>query len=72
MIKRSQVDGRSIYYLSDKNKIALTSMIRQKKSKVFSYKKLAEISNVFDVKLSKNEKKSVLSQKQRVKQVDKR
>ena len=71
MIQRSQVDRRAVYYLSDKNKIALQSMIHQKKSKIFSYQELTEISNVFDVKLSKKDKKRVLSQKKREKQVKK-
>ena len=65
MIKRSQVDRRAVYYLSDKNKLALQSMIQRKKSKIFSYQELSSMSKVFDVKLSKKEKKSVLSQKKR-------
>ena len=55
MIQRSQVDRRAVYYLSDKNKMALQSMIQQKKSKIFSYQELADMSKVFDVKLSKKE-----------------
>ena len=56
MIQRSQVDRRAVYYLSDKNKIALQSMIQQKKSKIFSYQELANMSKVFDVHLSKKER----------------
>ena len=65
MIQRSQIDGRSIYYLLDKNKAALNALIQNKRSRVYSYQELKEISNVFDVKLSNKEKKSVLSQKYR-------
>ena len=63
MIERAEVDRRSVYYLSDKNKVALQSLIQNKKSKIFSYQDLSSMSRVFDVKLSKKEKKIVLSQK---------
>ena len=63
MIQRSQVGRGAVYYLNDKNKIALQSMVQRKKSKIISYQELASISHVFDVKLSKKEKKIVLSQK---------
>ncbi len=71
MIQRAQIKGGAIYYLSDKNKIALHSLIQHKRSKVFSYQELANISNVFDVKLSKNEKKYILSHKNKDKNVKK-
>ena len=63
MIQRSQVGRGAVYYLSDKNKIALQSMIQRKNSKIFSYQELSTISKVFDVKLSKKERKIVLSLK---------
>ena len=56
MIQRSQIDRRAVYYLSDKNKVALQSMIQLKKSKVFSYQELANMSCVFDAHLSKKER----------------
>lgn len=56
MIERAQVEGRSVYYLSDKNKVALQSIVQSKKSKIFSYQELSSMSRVFDVKLSKKEK----------------
>jgi len=65
MIERAEIKRRSVYYLSDKNKVALQSMIKSNKSKVFSYQELSSMSKVFDIKLSKKEKKSVLSQKKR-------
>lgn len=38
-------------------------MIQSRKSKIFSYQELSSMSKVFDVKLSKKDKKSILSQK---------
>ena len=63
MIKRAEVNKRTVYYLSDKNKIALQSIVELKKSKIFSYQELSSMSRIFDVKLSKKEKKSILSHK---------
>ena len=56
MIERAQVDNKDVYYLSDKNKMALQHMLQQKKSKIFSYQELSSMSKVFNVKLSKKEK----------------
>lgn len=64
MIQRSQVGRGAVYYLDDKNKIALKSIIQHSKSKIFCYQELAEISNVFDVNISKKEKISLLGKKQ--------
>lgn len=64
MIQRSQVGQGAVYYLDDKNKVALQSIIKHNKSKIFCYQELAEISNVFDVNLSKKEKLSLLGKKQ--------
>jgi len=72
MIKRAEVNKRTVYYLSDKNKIALQSIVDLKKSKIFSYQELSSMSKVFDVKLSKKEKKSILSQKNKDKTFKKR
>jgi hypothetical protein len=56
MIQRTQIDGQSIYYLSDKNKNALQAMITQKKSRILSYQELKSITKVFGVDLSTDEK----------------
>jgi len=64
MIQRSQVGRGAVYYLNDKNKIALQSIIQHRKSKIFCYQELSEISNVFDVNLSKKEKIGLLGKKQ--------
>jgi hypothetical protein len=63
VIQRVQVDNKAVYYLNDKNKIALQSMIQRKKSKIFSYQELASMSKVFDVYLSSKEKRSFLLRK---------
>jgi len=63
IIQRVQVENKAIYYLSDKNKMALQHMLQRKKSKIFSYQELASISKVFDVKLSKKEKSVFLLRK---------
>jgi len=56
MIQRTEIDGKSIYYLSDKNKNALQAMITQKKSRILSYQELKSIAKVFGVDLSSDEK----------------
>ena len=64
-IKRSQVNGKkTVYYLEDKNKKALKSIIENKGSKVISYHELASMSQVFDVNLSKKEKHRLVGRKQ--------
>lgn len=63
MIERAGIKRRSVYYLSDKNKIALQSLIQSKKSKIFSYQELSNMSKVFDVKPSSKEKSSLLLKK---------
>jgi hypothetical protein len=56
MIQRTQIDGKSIYYLSDKNKNALQAIMIQKKSRILSYQELKSITKVFGVDLSADEK----------------
>jgi hypothetical protein len=56
MIQRTQIDGHSIYYLSEKNKNTLQAMISLKKSKIISYQELKSITKVFGVDLSYDEK----------------
>jgi hypothetical protein len=65
IIQRAQVDGGSVYFLSDKNKVALQSMIKRKKSKIISYQELASISQVFGVNLSIVEKRNLIDKKER-------
>ena len=63
MIKRSQYKGRSIYYLEDKNKIALQMMVKQEKSRVINYWDLASAARTFGVNLTTDEKHSLFGKK---------
>jgi len=58
MIQRTQVEGKAIYYLSDKNKIALQAMMKTKHSKIISYQELKSITKVFGIDLDNYEKQS--------------
>ncbi|UCD14439.1 MAG: hypothetical protein JSW60_03220 [Thermoplasmatales archaeon] len=58
MIQRTQVEGKAIYYLSDKNKIALQAMMKTKHSKIISYQELKSITKVFGVNLDIGEKQN--------------
>ena len=65
VIKRAQINGKkAVYYLEDKNKTALQAIIEDNKSRVISYHELANMSLVFDVNLSKKEKRSLIGRKQ--------
>jgi hypothetical protein len=56
MIQLTRIDYKRVYYLSDKNKIALQAIIRLNKSRIISYQELKSVSKVFGVDLSKEEK----------------
>lgn len=56
IIHQTQMDYKRVYYLSDKNNIALQAMITQDKSRIISYQDLKNISKVFVVNLSREEK----------------
>jgi hypothetical protein len=64
MIQRTQIDGKGIYYLSDKNKIALQAMIKTKHSKIISYQELKSITKVFGVNLDDVEKQRIVRYKE--------
>ncbi len=65
MIQRTQVEGKAIYYLSDKNKIALQAMMKTKHSKIISYQELKSITKVFGIDLDNGEKQSYVKFKDR-------
>jgi hypothetical protein len=65
VIQRAQIDGKSIYFLDDKNKIALKAMLESRKSRVITFHDLARMSKVFDVNLSITEKYSYLGKKEK-------
>jgi hypothetical protein len=56
MIQLTRIDYKRVYYLNDKNKIALQAIIRLNKSRVISYQELKSVSKVFGVDLSSEEK----------------
>lgn len=60
MIQRSQIQGKAIYYLDDKNKVALQEMILRNSSKIIEYQELSQLSKIFNVKLSRDEKTTFL------------
>jgi len=57
VIKRSQYKNKSIFYLEDKNKLALQEMLKQNNSRIINYQELARASQVFNADISKTEKK---------------
>ena len=63
-VKRAQVDGKSIYYLKDKNKQALEAMLKQKQSKIIRCEDISTMSTVFNIQLKKGEKQRFLGKKQ--------
>ena len=65
VIQRAQVEGKSIYYLNDKNKDALKAMINNRGSKIISYHDLARISQVFNVNLLPFEKNQLIGKKEK-------
>jgi len=63
IIKRSQFNGKSIFYLEDKNKLALESMIKTHKNIVIKYRDLTALSKLFNVKITINEKNDLFDRK---------
>ncbi len=60
VIKRSQFKNKSIYYLEDKNKIALKEMMKQNTSHIISYQELSLMSKVFNTDLEIQQKRRFL------------
>jgi hypothetical protein len=60
VIQRTQVDGRSIYHLSDKNRLALQAVMKKKHSKIISYQELKSITKVFGINLDTEEKHRIV------------
>lgn len=56
MIQHTRIDYQWVFYLSDKNKIALQAMISQKKTRILSYQELKSFTKMFGVDLSCDEK----------------
>ena len=56
-IRRAQYKNRSIYFLEDKNKLALKEMIQHDPSRIINYHELSRACQVFNTDISKSEKK---------------
>jgi chaperonin GroEL (HSP60 family) len=56
-IKRAQYKNRSIYFLEDKNKLALKEMMSHDPSRILNYHELSRACQVFNTDISKPEKK---------------
>jgi hypothetical protein len=63
VIKRSQYKNKSIYYLEDKNKLALQEMMIQNKSRIISFQDLSRMSQVFNTYLEIKQKRTFLGKK---------
>jgi len=59
-IKRSQYKNKSIYYLEDKNKLALLEMMKHNKSRIVSFQDLSKMSKVFGANLDVKQKRGFL------------
>ncbi|GAI97539.1 unnamed protein product [marine sediment metagenome] len=57
VIRRSQFKNKSIYYLEDKNKLALKEMMKQNSSRIINYQELRRACQVFNADILKTEKK---------------
>lgn len=68
VIRRSQYKNKSIYYLEDKNKLALQEMMVQNKSRIISYQDLARASQVFNTDLEIKQKRAFLGKNLKPKQ----
>jgi hypothetical protein len=60
MIQHTRIDYQRVYYLSDRNKIALQAMISQKKTRILSYQELKSFTKMFGVDLSCDEKHKIV------------
>ena len=56
-IRRAQYKNRSIYFLEDKNKLALREMMQHDPSRILNYHELSRACQVFNTDISKPEKK---------------
>lgn len=60
VIKRSQFKNRSIYYLEDKNKLALREMMKRDSSRIISYQEFSRMIQVFNTDLEIHQKRRFL------------
>lgn len=63
MIQYSRLSKKGIYYLNEKNKLALQTLLETKRSRIIDYQELSQMLNVFNVKADYDEKKAFLGEK---------
>jgi hypothetical protein len=63
MIHHTHIDEKTIFYLEGKNKLALESLMKTKRSRIISYQELKRISKAFDVELDTKEKQRLMRTK---------
>ena len=64
-IRRSQFKNKSIYYLEDKNKLALKEMMKRDTSRIISFQELSRMSQVFNTNLDIQNKRRFLGKNPR-------
>jgi hypothetical protein len=62
VIKHSQFKNRSIYYLEDKNKLALREMMKLDSSRIISYQERSRTSQVFNTDVEIKQKRSFIGE----------
>ena len=52
-IRRTEMNGKMIYYLDDKSKVAANALLKAINKKVMSYQELKQVGKVFDTKIDR-------------------
>ena len=65
VIKRSQFKSKSIYYLEDKNKLALWEMMKLYSSRIISYQELLRMTQAFNADIESKQKRSFIGKNQK-------
>jgi transposase-like protein len=60
MIRYSRFKNKAVYYLDDKNKKALQSLLEIDSSKIINYRELDDLLHIFHIKVDVEEKKTFL------------
>lgn len=60
MICYSRFNGKAVFYLDEKNKTALQSLLENGSSRIISYQELSQMLRIFDIKVDGDEKRAFL------------
>ena len=63
MVRYSHYENKGVFYLDDKNKKALKSIIERSTSRIVSYRDLGEMLQMFNIEADSGEKKAFLGKK---------